>query len=52
MITAQDHAVWPVVVDRPIALAPAGKAFTRSEKAMMKAIGVSQFLRLDVDEAR
>jgi deazaflavin-dependent oxidoreductase (nitroreductase family) len=46
------HAVRPVVVDRPVALAAAGKAFRRSEKAMMKAIGVNQFLRLDVDEAR
>jgi hypothetical protein len=40
------------VVDRPVALAAGGKVFKRSEKAMMKAIGVSQFLRLDVDEAR
>jgi deazaflavin-dependent oxidoreductase (nitroreductase family) len=45
------HAVRPVVVDRPVALAAAGKAFKRSEKAMMKAIGVKQFLRLDVDQA-
>jgi deazaflavin-dependent oxidoreductase (nitroreductase family) len=46
------HAVRPVVVDRPVALGAAGKAFKRREKAMMKAIGVKQFLRLDVDEAR
>jgi deazaflavin-dependent oxidoreductase (nitroreductase family) len=46
------HAVGPIVVDRPVALAAAGKVFKRSEKAMMKAIGVNQFLRLDVDQAR
>jgi hypothetical protein len=45
------HAVRPVVVDRPVALAAAGKAFKRSEKIMMKGIGVNQFLRLDVDKA-
>lgn len=45
------HAIRPVVVNRSEALAGAGKAFKRSEKAMMKAIGVNQFLRLDVDHA-
>jgi deazaflavin-dependent oxidoreductase (nitroreductase family) len=45
------HAVRPVVVDRDVAIAAAGKAFKRSEKAMMKAIGIRQFLRLDVDQA-
>lgn len=43
------HAVRPVVVDRAIALAAAGNAFKRREKVMMRAIGVKQFLRLDVD---
>ena len=45
------HAIHPVVVDRAVALASAGKAFKRSEKVMMKAIGVNQFLRLDVVQA-
>jgi deazaflavin-dependent oxidoreductase (nitroreductase family) len=45
------HAVRPVVVDRSVALAGVGKAFRRGEKAMMKAIGVKQFLRLDIDGA-
>lgn len=45
------HAIRPVVVNRSEALAGARKAFKRSEKAMMKAIGVNQFLRLDVDDA-
>ena len=45
------HAVRPIVVDRSVALTNAGKSFKRSEKAMMKAIGVNQFLRLDVDPA-
>jgi hypothetical protein len=39
------------VVDKSVALTSAGKAFKRSEKLMMKAIGVNQFLRLDVDRA-
>jgi deazaflavin-dependent oxidoreductase (nitroreductase family) len=45
------HAVNPVVVDRSVALAESGKAFKRREKRMMKAIGIKQFLRLDVDPA-
>ena len=45
------HAVHPVVVDRSVALTAAGKVFKRSEKVMMKAIGVNQFLRLDIDPA-
>ena len=45
------HAVRPVVVDRSVALSEAGKAFKRSERSMMKAIGVNHFLRLDVDQA-
>ena len=45
------HAVRPVVVDRSVALSDSGEAFTRGEKSMMRAIGVKQFLRLDVDEA-
>ena len=45
------HAMRPVVVDRANALASSGKAFKRREKAMMKAIGVNHFLRLDVDRA-
>jgi deazaflavin-dependent oxidoreductase (nitroreductase family) len=45
------HAVRPVVVDRSVGLSEAGQAFKRREKAMMKAIGVNQFLRLDIDEA-
>lgn len=38
----------PVVFDRASALNASGRAFKRREKAMMKAIGVRQFLRLDV----
>lgn len=45
------HAVQPVVVGRAVALAEAGNAFSRIEKAMMRAIGVNQFLRLTVDRA-
>jgi deazaflavin-dependent oxidoreductase (nitroreductase family) len=45
------HAVRPVVVDRSVALGAAGTAFKRREKLLMKAIGVHQFLRLDVDRA-
>lgn len=45
------HALRPVVVSRSVALAGAGKAFKRREKAMMRAIGVNHFLRLDVDRA-
>jgi deazaflavin-dependent oxidoreductase (nitroreductase family) len=46
------HAIHPVIIDRSVALTAAGKAFKRSEKLMMKAIGVNQFLRLDVDQAK
>ncbi|HEX6392718.1 MAG TPA: hypothetical protein VFZ97_04715 [Acidimicrobiales bacterium] len=45
------HAVRPLIVDRSVALSQAGKAFKRTEKAIMKAIGITQFLRLDVDQA-
>ena len=37
----------PVVIDRPTALWAAGGAFKRHERAMMRAIGITHFLRLD-----
>jgi hypothetical protein len=42
------RAVHPVVVERATAFAGAGRAFKRRERAMMRSIGIKQFLRLDV----
>jgi deazaflavin-dependent oxidoreductase (nitroreductase family) len=38
----------PVVVERGPALAAAGAAFKRRERAMMRAIGITHFLRMDI----
>ena len=42
--------VHPEIVERPAALAAAPGAFKRHERAMMRAIGVTHFLRLDTVE--
>lgn len=38
----------PIIFERAAALDAAGRAFKRREKLMMKAIGIREFLRLDV----
>ena len=38
----------PLVLDRTTSLRAANGAFKRHEKAMMRALGISQFLRLDL----
>ena len=40
--------VHPVIVERSVALAAAGRAFKRRERVMMRAIGIREFLRLEV----
>jgi deazaflavin-dependent oxidoreductase (nitroreductase family) len=45
------RAVNPVVVGRAAALTAAGRAFKRRERAMMRAIGIKEFLRLDAAPA-
>jgi deazaflavin-dependent oxidoreductase (nitroreductase family) len=42
------HAVHPVIVERTVAMAAAGPAFKRRERAIMRMIGIEEFLRLDV----
>ena len=42
------NAVNPLVVSRAEALVASGRAFKRRERAMMRVIGVEEFLRLDV----
>jgi deazaflavin-dependent oxidoreductase (nitroreductase family) len=44
------QATRPVVVDRAAALSAAHGAFKRRERAMMKMIGIRQFLRMEVVE--
>ena len=44
------EATRPVVVDRATALSAAGATFKRRERAMMKVLGIRQFLRMDLVE--
>ena len=43
-------ATRPVVVDRAAALSAASGSFKRRERAMMRMIGITQFLRMDLVE--
>jgi deazaflavin-dependent oxidoreductase (nitroreductase family) len=45
------RATGPVVVDRAAALSSARRAFRPHERAMMRLLGITQFLRLDVEGA-
>jgi hypothetical protein len=45
----QDYrATRPSLVDRSVGLAGSGRAFKRRERAVMRVIGITQFLRLEM----